>query len=247
MWHEGDSTPAKYLTGVVSARGLFVTSNGDVYVANSSSTSEVDKWASNATSTVVVIYTTSNCFSLFIDINNTLYCSLSSENKVVKTSLNGNSTTTLTVAGNGSAGSLPNMLNGPNGIFVDQNFNLYIADTSNNRIQLFNPGQLNGTTVVTNGPTGTITLSSPSRITLDGDGYLFIVDGSNNRIIGSGPTGFRCIVGCSGVGGSQSDQLSNPRTVAFDSYGNMLVVDRDNSRVQKFFLASNSCGKFNHI
>jgi glucose/arabinose dehydrogenase len=74
------------------------------------------------------------------------------------------------------------MLNSPYGIFVDVNFDLYIADNKNNRIQLFKSGHLNGTTVA-----GDNTISSelwePSDIVLDADGYLFIADSGNNRII----------------------------------------------------------------
>jgi hypothetical protein len=241
MWYEGQSIPAKNLTNEVDTRGLFVTNDGDVYVEyrNVNITYRVDKWAPNATTGVTFIYTTSGCYSLFIDINNTLYCSYDSEHKVVKASLNTNSNSTVVVAGNGTFGSLSNMLNTPNGIFVDQNFSLYVADCYNNRIQRFNQGQLNGTTVAL----GNITLHYPTAVILDGDGYLFIVDNSNNRIVGSGSTGFRCVVGCSGSG-NQSNQLNSPRSMAFDSYGNMFVTDTNNKRVQKFVLASNISGEF---
>ena len=62
---------------------------------------------------------------------------------------------------------------------------------------------------------------------------------SNNRIVGSGPNGFRCLVGCSGYG-SASNQLYNPITLSFDSYGNMFVTDCWNSRIEKFILTNNS-------
>jgi hypothetical protein len=244
MWYEGQYIPAKNFTNEIGTRGLFVTSDGDVYVEyrNVNITYRVDKWAPNATTGAIFIYTTSGCYGLFIDINNTLYCSYDSQHTVVKASLDSTSNTTVVVAGNGTYGSLPNMLNVPNGIFVDQNFSLYVADCYNNRIQRFAEGQLNGTTVAL----GAITLSYPTGVILDGDGYLFIVDNGNNRIIGSGSTGFRCVVGCSGSG-NQSNQLIGPRSMAFDSYGNMFVVDTSNKRVQTFLLATNSCGKSNYL
>ncbi|CAF4412689.1 unnamed protein product, partial [Adineta steineri] len=128
-------------------------------------------------------------------------------------------------------------LNTPCGIFVDNNLNLYVADTLNNRIQKFASGQLNGTTV----PTGNITLYWPTGINLDFDGYLFIVDQGNNRVIGSGPYGYRCIAACSGSYGSSSTQLYYPYSLSFDSYGNMFVSDIFNNRIQKFFLVTNGC------
>ncbi len=159
----------------------------------------------------------------------------------------GDSTTTwTTVAGTGSYGSTASMLYYPQGIFIDINFDLYVADSNNNRIQLFQLGQSNALTVAGNGASGTITLNNPTGVVLDADKYLFIADRSNNRIVASGPNGFRCIVGCSGYG-SASNQLLNPYSMAFDSYGNIFVVDSSNSRIQKFVLATNSCGKYNNI
>ncbi len=85
------------------------------------------------------------------------------------------------------------MLYNPNGIFVDNNFNLYVADTGNHRIQFFQSGQLTATTVVGKGAPGTISLYNPTDVLLDADGYLFIVDSGNYRIVGSASNGFRCI------------------------------------------------------
>jgi hypothetical protein len=114
-----------------------------------------------------------------------------------------------------------------------------VADCGNNRIQLFRPGELNGTTE-------NITLNCPSDVKLDIDGYLFIVDRGNSRIIGSGPGGFRCIVGCSGSAGTASNELLVSRYFAFDSYGNIFVTDMYNNRIQKFLLEQNSCSKYSH-
>jgi hypothetical protein len=75
------------------------------------------------------------------------------------------------------------------------------------------------------------------------NGYLFITDYYNYRVIGSGPNGYRCIVGCSGVNGLLSDQLSNPSSLSFDSHGNLFVADTANGRIQKFLLETNLCGK----
>ena len=48
-----------------------------------------------------------------------------------------NSTTTTTVAGTGVEGSSLDMLSYPWGIYVDINLDLYVADSVNCRIQLF--------------------------------------------------------------------------------------------------------------
>jgi hypothetical protein len=189
------------------------------------------------------MYVPNSCYGLFIDINNTLYCSVPTLNQVISKSLDDVSNVSKIVAGTNVSGSMSNMLSAPRGIFVDTSFNLYVADSYNNRIQLFPSGQLNATTVVGNGAPETITLNFPISIVLDADGYLFIVDRSNHRIIGSGANGFRCIVGCSSAPDSTSYQLNLPRAISFDSHGNIFVADNGNTRIQKFVLGTNSSGK----
>ena len=147
-----------------------------------------------------------------------------------------------TVAGLSCAGSATDMLRYPHGIFVMVNFDLYVADSGNDRIQLFRSGETTARTVVGNGTSGTINLNWPTVVVLDADGYLFIVDHGNHRIIGSGPGGYRCVGGCSGSRGAASNQLSNPVALSFDSYGNLFALDRDNRRIQKFLVSNNSCG-----
>jgi hypothetical protein len=163
--------------------------------------------------------------------------------RVVKRSLNDPLMTTVIVAGTGNKGAALNLLSGPIGIFVDVNLDLYVADCDNNRIQLFHSERSNGATVAgSTSPYPTIALLCPSGISLDASKYLFILDLNNHRIVGSGPNGFRCLVGCYG-GGSQSNQLYFPFSFSFDRSGNMLVIDQANHRLQKFLYMEKSCGK----
>ena len=179
-----------------------------------------------------------------MDISDYLYCSMGPPHQVIKKLLDSPANTSIIVAGNCTVGAASNMINSPRGIFVDGSLNLYVADSGNNRIQLFRPGQLEGMTVPINGSNGAFALNSPIDVTLDADGYLFIVDQYNHRILGSGSAGFRCIVGCSGVAGAAADQLSFPGMFSFDSRGDLIVVDLVNNRLQKFLLTSNECGEF---
>jgi hypothetical protein len=217
-----------------------VTSNGDIYVA-SGNNFNVQLWTSNATNGIIVMDVTSQCMGLFIDTNNTLYCAASDNHQVVAKSLNGNSQATSVVAGNGVCGSTAYQLCDPNGIFVDINFNLYIADWVYSRIQKFRLGETTGQTVAGSGATGTIDLKGPTGVILDADGYLFIADDGNKRIVSSGPNGFRCIVGCSQTSNSALNAFGDPRSIHFDSFGNLFVADRVNNRTFKFTLATNSC------
>jgi hypothetical protein len=224
---------------------IFVTSNGDIYADNGNVNGRIDKWALNTNISVVAMYANQKCVGVFVDTGNSIYCSMHNLHQVVKRWFDDNAATFTIVAGTGSNGSASNMLDRPTGIFVDIKFDLYVADTYNNRIQLFRFGQSIGSTVAGNGssPT-TIILNRPTGIVLDADKYLYIVDHANHRIVGSGPTGFRCLVGCSRSRGSKSNQLFYPQSLSFDSYGNMFVIDQSNNRIQKFLLSRYACGKF---
>ncbi|CAF4163469.1 unnamed protein product, partial [Adineta steineri] len=238
VWLNGSTTlTGTYSGGLNATLSVFVTDNSDVYVDNGNTNYRVDKWGWNSTSSVPAMYVCAPCYSLFIDINNMLYCLLNTYNQVVSKSLDTRLNVWSVVAGNGTAGSTSFTLNNPWGIFVDINLNLYVADSYNNRIQKFASGQLNGTTIAT----GDITLNHPTSVIFDADGYMYITDNANHRLIGSGPYGFWCIAACSGSAGSSSNQLNFPHTMSFDSYGNIFVTDQHNNRVQKFLFLPNSC------
>ncbi|CAF1592303.1 unnamed protein product [Adineta ricciae] len=213
---------------------MYVGANNKIYA--------LDKSASTTANGTVIMSVTSRCLDVFVDVNNTLYCCLDGENKVIKISLNNKSSSVSLAAGNGTSGNSSYLLNNPNGIFVDVNRDLYVADRSNNRIQLYRQGSLNGTTIHVTGALTPAGLLNPSGVTLDGDGYLFIVDRGYNRLLASGPNGFRCIAACSptGTGGSESSQLKDPQKLWFDSFGNIVVIDRSNYRVQIFYLINNA-------
>ena len=189
------------------------------------------------------MYIPDGCYGLFVDRNNTLYCSIQYSHVVRKISLGNNLNMTVVAAGTGGCGLAPNMLCDPTGIFVDINFDLYVADLGNHRIQLFKFGQTNGITVVGKGSTENVMLSNPTGVMLDGNGYLFVINRSDHSVIRSGPHGYHCVVGCSGTSGPGPDQFNSPYTVAFDSFGNMFVLDEGNSRIQKFLLMTNSSSK----
>ena len=229
-------------TSASAGYSVFVTGNDNVY-AYDNSNSRVNMWSMNLTLSQPVMATSSSCRDLFVDTSSTLYCALDLLHQVVTISLNDPTVGLRRVAGTGTFGSTSDTFINPNGIFVDLNSSLYVADFGNHRVQRFSSGQMNGITIAGAGVSGTITLSYPVHVILDGDGYAFIADSSNHRIVGSGPDGFRCVAGCSGASGSAANKLSNPRSMSFDSYGNIWVADCNNKRVQKFILQSNLCGE----
>ena len=248
VWPEGNMAPTRNISGNISrSSSVFVTDADDIYIENQKGFYRVDRWSINSTSSETVFQLKGVCSSVFVDLNDSIYCSLTNIHVIMRKLSNStvNNSITVTVAGTQCAGPYANTLTLPTGIFVNVDFTLYVADTGNHRIQRFVPGQLNGTTVAGNGAPNTIALISPRGVTLDGDGYVFIVDSVNSRIVGSGPNGFRCVAACTGIRGSGSKQLYLPVTMSFDSYGNMFVSDTSAHRIQKFILSANYCGEFN--
>lgn len=243
IWLQGTGTPLRNIS-VTLPNSIFVTLSGDIYVDDyTTSNGTIHKWTSDANTSQIVMYTNTVCYGLFVDLYENIYCSDGLFHRVLKKSFNAGPTSIHVIVGNGSNGSASNQLSGPRGVFVDSSFNLYVAESGNNRIQLFHPGQLNGTTVVGTGAPKTIALYSPTGVVLDASGYLFICDRDNHRIVAGGPAGYRCIAGCLRSTGSSASELDTPRRLSFDSNGNIFITDSGNVRIQKFVLAVNSCRK----
>lgn len=243
-WIAGNSTPARTLsTSLIYPHSVFVTRSRDIYVDNGYTNRTVLKWPPNSTVGVTVMSADHACIDLFIDINEMLYCSYYYLHRVVKKSLNNSGLTPVSIAGNGTIAATPTTLNYPCGIFIDDQFSLYVADSGNHRVQFFPFGQSNATTLAGNGTSPAIALRNPTGIMVDADGYLFITDRNNHRVVRSGPHGYQCIVGCTGTSGLAANQLRLPWTLHFDSGGNLFVNDRANRRLQKFLLHTNSCGR----
>ena len=247
VWlHENSTRTTNASAGLNGSYAVFVHPNGDVYTDNLGK-NRTERWTVNASTGVTVISVAGGCQGLFIDIADQIYCSNQDAHAVTKKYANDPLTIPVIVAGDGTAGADVHQLNNPAGILVDTALNLYVADSGNDRVQRFQFGHRDGETVAGNGASGTIYLNNPSGVVLDGDEFLFIVDRGNHRIVGSGPDGFRCIVGCTGTNGSASNQLASPRALSFDSFGNIFVADMSNRRIQKFIVSSNSCGEYEDL
>ncbi|CAF4357355.1 unnamed protein product, partial [Rotaria magnacalcarata] len=104
----------------------------------------------------------------------------------VVTSLKWNATG-ITVAGvTGISDTTPDKLNKPQGLSIDSNGTLYIADRNNCRVQKWLSGARNGTTVAgqSNGTCGSgpSLLQTPQGVIVDSDGNVYAVDTYNNRV-----------------------------------------------------------------
>ncbi|CAF0995619.1 unnamed protein product [Adineta steineri] len=243
MWQEENINPTNIIHGnFTNPYSLFVTSNGDIYIDDGEKNGRVQRWSAKTNIFSTVMNVNSSCYGLFVDINDTLYCSMPSYHLVLKRSLNDPVMNSNRVAaGTGISGRASNQLRSPRGIFVDVNLDLYVADCDNDRVQLFQSGESNGITVAGSTFLNSIfALRCPNAVILDAEKYLFIVDQRNHQIVGSNFDGFRCLVGCDGKG-SQSNQLNQPFSLSYDRSGNIFVTDQDNHRIQKFKYLKRFC------
>ncbi|HEV2446228.1 MAG TPA: hypothetical protein VGS58_09910, partial [Candidatus Sulfopaludibacter sp.] len=133
-------------------------------------------------------------YDIAVDTQGNLYVADDINNRVREITPNGNITT---VAGTGTAGysgdgglATAAQLNGPTGVAVDANGNLYIADNFNSVIRRVTPSGLittiagNGGYYPSSGDGGLATAAQidPLRIAVDGQGNLYVTDYVNDRI-----------------------------------------------------------------
>jgi DNA-binding beta-propeller fold protein YncE len=147
----------------------------------------------------------------------------------------------------GSYGSKANQFKYPQGLFVDTSASntLYVADTNNDRIQMWLSGATNGTTVAgitAVSGSGLNQFYSPTTLIVDNNGIMYVVDNGNSRIMQwiPGSTSGILIAGTT-TRGTLPNQLCRPFGIRFDSSGALIVADSCNNRIQKFSVV---CCKF---
>jgi sugar lactone lactonase YvrE len=151
---------------------------------------------------------------------------------------------------------------GPSFMSFDSSGNLYIADTSVNRIRKvdattgvittvagrstscgFNTGTFSGD----GGPATSADLDTPFAVAFDAAGNMYITDGYNHRIrrvakttgiittiAGSGPYGDCCNGGFAGDGGpATAARLYQPYDLLFDGAGRLVFSDNYNNRMRR--------------
>ena len=162
---------------------------------------------------------------------------------------------TTNTANNGGLGKAS--LNGPRGVAVDAQGNLFVADSGNNRVLEYNAplanhaaaarvfGQPDFATGTPNtGGVSGASLAFPEDVALDARGNLFVADLFNNRVLeyniplDTGLSAANRVLGQIDVnhnsvnaGGLGASSLNQPTGVAVNSDGTVYVADHGNSRV----------------
>ena len=139
----------------------------------------------------------------------------------------------------------------PFGVTIDSQGNMFIADSSNNRIRRVAAGAGTISTVAGNGVVGgtgdggaatSASLSNPTSVAVDGTGDVYFTDNGNNvvrRVSALDGTistfaGTMGQHGYTGDGGAAAGALLNtPNGIAFDSAGNLFIADTSNHVIRK--------------
>jgi trimeric autotransporter adhesin len=187
-----------------------------------------------------------------VDRAGNLYIADAFNNRIRKVNAAGVITT---VAGNGDArfsgdhaAATNASLSAPFGVAVDGVGNLYIADTSNQRIRKVDTSGMI-TTVAGNGtegfsgdrgPAAQARLNFPTGVTVDRAGNLFITDQSNNRIREVSTAGVITTVAGNGDAGFSGDHaaatsasLNLPIGTAVDAADTLYIADTSNHRIRR--------------
>jgi DNA-binding beta-propeller fold protein YncE len=131
----------------------------------------------------------------------------------------------------GERGTGQSQFDAPQGVALDSNGNIYVADTDNSRIQKFaKDASFIG---AWGGPgTGNGFFLGPRAIALGSDGYIYVLDSSNHRIQKFRPdTSFLRTWGTLGSG---NGEFRFPNGFGLDSENFVYVADTGNDRIQKF-------------
>ncbi len=178
-----------------------------------------------------------NPFGVAIDKSGKVWVTDSDNHRVLKFEADNSATPLLAIGKTGKAsGSGPGEFNTPMGIAVDSEGNIQVADTYNNRVQVFKE---DGTFLRAYGG-----LSSPQGLSIS-NGKVVVADTGNNRVAVFLENG--ALVTTLSDNGAAEDGLNDPQGVAQDSAGNLWVADYGNNRVVRLDAAGKVAQKLTHL
>jgi sugar lactone lactonase YvrE len=136
------------------------------------------------------------------------------------------------------------LFNTPSGIAVDEDDNLIIADTSNNRIRKLDAkGQVttlagSGARGIKDGQASEATFDAPVGVAVDAKGNVYVADTYNDCIRKIATDGQVTTLAGTGVAGYKDGQVSEamfdtPCGIAVDQLGNVYVADTGNRAIRK--------------
>jgi sugar lactone lactonase YvrE len=134
--------------------------------------------------------------------------------------------------------------NTPSAIAIDKRGNIFVADTSNNRIRKVSTEGVVSTLAGSadpgyrDGPADQAQFDSPVGVAVDGEGNVFVADTYNDRIRKVSVSGEVSTIAGAGLPGLADGQpevalFDTPVGVAVDGQGNLFVADTGNDAIRK--------------
>ncbi|HWF08961.1 MAG TPA: hypothetical protein VG297_10890 [Bryobacteraceae bacterium] len=247
-------------------RGIALDGAGNLYIADSdnwrvrrvSATGTITTVAGNGTNAEsgdggsALSAAFSDVQSVVLDNSGNLYVADASNRRVRRITPAGIVTSAAGIgveafSGDGAAATSAG-LGRPVGLAFDGLGNLYIADSTNQRIRKIDTNGIISTIAgngvdAFSGDGGLATSASlgfPIAVAVDAANNVYVADGDNNRIRRITPGGIISTVAGNGQGGFSGDgglatsaSLNVPSGIAFDAAGNMYIADAGNNRVRK--------------
>ncbi|MBS1599378.1 MAG: SMP-30/gluconolactonase/LRE family protein [Bacteroidetes bacterium] len=192
--------------------------------------------------------------NIAFDTHGNLYIADEENNMIREITASGN---VITLAGTGTAGykdgaAASAQFNFPEGIVVDANNNLFVADGHNNVIRKINlsSGEVStyaGTGVAgfDNGAVASATFNDPYGLAIDPSGNIYVADILNNSIrkisVSTGMVSTYAGTGAKGLtnGAAASATFYYPLGCTFDSGGNLYVADTYNNVIREVSASGN--------
>lgn len=134
----------------------------------------------------------------------------------------------------------------PEGVTVDKDGNILVADRENRRIESFTPaGEVQSFTSTTMGFADDTVVLRPSDIEATADGSIYIVDPDNHRVVGRRSNGQSIQWGGRG---DDDGKFNLPlRLESNDEGSRIYVVDRNHHRIQIFDATGKFIGKWGSV
>ena len=237
--------------------GLAVDANGNVYVADFRNNMVREISPAGVVTTLAgsglqgSVNGIGNAASFYqptgvaVDASGNVYVAENGNDLIREVSQNG---TVTTFAGTGASGSLnatrtASSFNFPQGVAIDVNGNIYVADYGNNLIREISPAGVT-TTLAGNGNQGAAdstgvaaSFNEPTAIAVDASFNVYVADFGNNLIRKISPSGAVSTLAGSGAQGSADGSgtaasFKSPTGVAVDGAGNVYVADWGNNLVR---------------